>query len=92
MANPAPNPLSPEARKAGLERHVKYSRKWYKEQLISIATAQQTTTGIQFRPLLEYGNVMGWRASARPKKKTAHAHRSARVTDDLLLRMSNVSG
>ena len=90
MANPAPDPLSPNARKAGLERRIKYSRRYYKEQLIAIATGQESKTGIQLRALLEYGSVMGWHANARPKKKTAHTRSSARVTDDLLVRMRGV--
>ena len=76
-----------------LERRVwkgalTYSRKWYKQQLIAIATAQTTMSGIQFRALLEYGGVMGWRANGRAKKETPRENKIPRVTAAVLERIA----
>ena len=89
MANPHPKPLTVDARKAGLVRRLTYSRKWYKQQLIAIVTAQTTMSGIQFRALLEYGRVMGWRANdKKPAQDTLRESKTPRVTAAVLERMS----
>ena len=90
MANPHPQPLTVDARKAGLERRLTYSRKWYKQQLIAIATAQTTMTTIQFRALVEYGHFMGWYAKATPKEKPRE-HKRPRLTEGLLARLQRNS-